>query len=88
MRTVQESIDNGRMQKETGPNPSRNALQTVTLLDAITEFKFDAWDPKNQRPELWSIYNAQKKPGERGRHERLDKPTHYILQHTTKTVKA
>ena len=55
MRTVQE---------ETGPNPSRNALQTVNLLDAITEFKFDAWDPKNQRPELWSIYNAQKKPGE------------------------
>jgi sulfate adenylyltransferase subunit 2 len=26
--------------------------------------EFGAWDPKNQRPELWSIYNAQKKPGE------------------------
>lgn len=22
------------------------------------------WDPKNQRPELWSLYNAQKNPGE------------------------
>ena len=22
------------------------------------------WDPKNQRPELWSLYNARKKPGE------------------------
>eukprot|EP01048_Picozoa_sp_COSAG05_P018125 COSAG05_NODE_2595_length_2861_cov_1.790007_1_plen_281_part_10 len=22
------------------------------------------WDPKNQRPELWSLYNAKKKPGE------------------------
>jgi len=22
------------------------------------------WDPKNQRPELWSIYNARKRPGE------------------------
>lgn len=22
------------------------------------------WDPKNQRPELWSIYNARKAPGE------------------------
>jgi len=23
-----------------------------------------AWDPKNQRPELWSLYNARKKKGE------------------------
>jgi sulfate adenylyltransferase subunit 2 len=22
------------------------------------------WDPKNQRPELWHLYNAQKQPGE------------------------
>lgn len=22
------------------------------------------WDPKNQRPELWSLYNSKKKPGE------------------------
>jgi sulfate adenylyltransferase subunit 2 len=22
------------------------------------------WDPKNQRPELWHLYNARKKPGE------------------------
>lgn len=22
------------------------------------------WDPKNQRPELWRLYNARKKPGE------------------------
>jgi sulfate adenylyltransferase subunit 2 len=22
------------------------------------------WDPKNQRPELWSLYNTQKNPGE------------------------
>jgi len=22
------------------------------------------WDPKNQRPELWNLYNAKKKPGE------------------------
>jgi len=91
VRTVQESIDTGRVHEETGPNPSRNALQTVTLLDAISEFKFDAamggarrdeekarakerffsfrnefgaWDPKNQRPELWYLLNGQKKPGE------------------------
>lgn len=91
VRTVQDSIDRGRVQEETGPNASRNGLQTVTLLDAIKEFKFDGalggarrdeekarakerffsfrdgfgqWDPKNQRPELWNIYNAHKKKGE------------------------
>lgn len=91
VRTVQDSIDKGRVEEETGPTPSRNSLQTVTLLDALNEFKFDAacggarrdeekarakerffsfrnsfgqWDPKNQRPELWNIFNGQKKPGE------------------------
>jgi sulfate adenylyltransferase subunit 2 len=91
VRKVQDSIDQGRVQEEEGLNPSRNALQTTTLLDAISEFKFDAamggarrdeekarakerffsfrnkfgqWDPKNQRPELWNLYNGIKKPGE------------------------
>lgn len=91
VRTVQDSIDQGRVREEEGPNPSRNALQTVTLLDAIKEFQFDAaigggrrdeekarakerffslrdrfgqWDPKNQRPELWHIFNGMKRPGE------------------------
>lgn len=91
VRYVAESIKAGRAQEEKGPNPSRNALQTVTLLDAIEEFKFDAclggarrdeekarakerffshrdefgqWDPKNQRPELWNLFNGRKHPGE------------------------
>ena len=91
VRTVQASIDAGRVQEETGPNPSRNALQTVTLLDALKEFEVDAalggarrdeekarakerffshrdrfgqWDPKNQRPELWNLYNGRRRPGE------------------------
>jgi sulfate adenylyltransferase subunit 2 len=89
--SVQESIDAGRSVDEAGPDPSRNRLQTRTLLDAITEFKFDAvfggarrdeekarakervysfrddfgqWDPKNQRPELWSLYNGRHRQGE------------------------
>lgn len=88
---VQDSIDKGRVVEETGPRASRNALQTVTLLDAINELKIDAlfgggrrdeekarakerffshrdvfgqWDPKNQRPELWNIFNGHKAPGE------------------------
>src|SRR5580692_10519089 len=40
--SVQESIDKGRVVEETGPNASRNGLQTVTLLDAIREHGFDA----------------------------------------------
>src|ERR1700744_5623905 len=40
--SVQESIDKGRVVEDTGPRASRNQLQTVTLLDAIAEHKFDA----------------------------------------------
>lgn len=91
VRSVQDSIDSGRVTEEDGPLASRNSLQTITLLDAINEFKFDCaiggarrdeekarakerffsfrdsfgqWDPKNQRPELWNLFNAQKKQGE------------------------
>ena len=89
--SVQASIDQGRVREETGPRASRNRLQTVTLLDAITENGFDAvfgggrrdeekarakervysfrddfgqWDPKNQRPELWNLYNGRHRKGE------------------------
>ncbi len=91
VKTVQESIDKGRAVDEKGPNPSRNALQTVTLLDALEELQIDAamggarrdeekarakerffshrdefgqWDPKNQRPELWNLFNGRKAVGE------------------------
>ncbi len=91
VRYVQDSIDAGKVKEETGLNASRNALQTVTLLDALAEFKFEAaiggarrdeekarakerffshrdpfgqWDPKNQRPELWNLYNGRKLPNE------------------------
>jgi sulfate adenylyltransferase subunit 2 len=40
--SVQDSIDRGRVVEETGPRASRNRLQTVTLLDAIEEHRFDA----------------------------------------------
>jgi sulfate adenylyltransferase subunit 2 len=40
--SVQDSIDSGRVVEETGPRASRNRLQTVTLLDAIAEHRFDA----------------------------------------------
>jgi len=89
--SVQESIDSGKVVEETGRWASRNRLQTVTLLDAIEENRFDAlfggarrdeekarakervvsfrdefcqWDPKNQRPELWSLYNTRIRRGE------------------------
>src|SRR5437588_6965838 len=40
--SVEDSIRQGRVVEETGPRASRNALQTVTLLDAIREHGFDA----------------------------------------------
>ena len=42
VRMVQDSIDRGRATEEKGPNASRNALQIVTLLDALEEFQFSA----------------------------------------------
>src|SRR5207237_10855586 len=89
--SVKESSEQGRVAEETGRHASRNRLQTVTLLDAIEEHRFDAlfggarrdeekarakervfsfrdefgqWDPKNQRPELWSLYNTRLRQGE------------------------
>jgi 3'-phosphoadenosine 5'-phosphosulfate sulfotransferase (PAPS reductase)/FAD synthetase len=40
--SVQESIDTGRVQEETGYYASRNKLQTVTLLDSMEKFKWIA----------------------------------------------
>ncbi len=89
--SVQAAIDSGRVVEETGPRSSRNKLQTVALLDGISDGKYDAafgggrrdeekarakeriysfrdefgqWDPKNQRPELWNLYNGRHKRGE------------------------
>jgi sulfate adenylyltransferase subunit 2 len=86
--SVQDDIDAGRVVETI---PSRNPIQTVTLLRAIRENKFDAafggarrdeekarakervfsfrdefgqWDPKVQRPELWSLYNGRHHKGE------------------------
>jgi sulfate adenylyltransferase subunit 2 len=41
VRSVEESIKKGRVVQRT-PDQSRNALQSITLLDAIAEFGFDA----------------------------------------------
>jgi sulfate adenylyltransferase subunit 2 len=40
--SVQDSIDRGRVTEETGPLASRNALQTVTLLDGLRDLRADA----------------------------------------------
>jgi len=42
VRSVADTIAAGRAQEEMGPNASRNALQTITLLDAIHELRLDA----------------------------------------------
>lgn len=40
--SVQDAIDQNKVKEETGKYASRNALQTVALLDGIEENKFDA----------------------------------------------
>ena len=42
VKLVQDSINEGKAVEETGFNASRNALQTVTLLEAIEDLKLDA----------------------------------------------
>ena len=90
VRTVEDSIRRGTVRLRA-ESDSRNAAQSVTLLEAIAEFGFDAaiggarrdeekarakervfsfrdefgqWDPRHQRPELWSLYNARVHGGE------------------------
>jgi sulfate adenylyltransferase subunit 2 len=90
VRSVEDSIRRGTVRLRL-ESDSRNAAQSVTLLEAITEFTFDAaiggarrdeekarakervfsfrdefgqWEPRQQRPELWSLFNARVHPGE------------------------
>ena len=89
VRRVEESMARGTVRLR--PGESRNAVQSVTLLEAIEELGCDAaiggarrdeekarakervfsfrdafgqWDPRNQRPELWDLYNPRVRPGE------------------------
>ncbi|MER2622357.1 MAG: sulfate adenylyltransferase subunit CysD [Accumulibacter sp.] len=90
VRSVEDSMVRGSVVLKSADEP-RNKHQSVTLLEAIEEFGFDAciggarrdeekarakerifsfrdefgqWDPKNQRPELWDLYNARSFKGE------------------------
>ena len=90
VRSVEESMSRGTV-RLAHPGESRNVHQSVTLLEAIEEFRFDAliggarrdeekarakerifshrdafgqWQPKAQRPELWTLFNTRLQPGE------------------------
>lgn len=90
VRSVEDSMARGTV-RLSRPDEPRNAHQSVTLLEAIDEFRFDAliggarrdeekarakerifshrdsfgqWQPKAQRPELWTLFNTRLAPGE------------------------
>ena len=90
VRSVEDSMKRGTV-RLAHPGESRNVHQSVTLLEAIEEFRFDAliggarrdeekarakerifshrdsfgqWQPKSQRPELWSLFNTKLQAGE------------------------
>ncbi len=87
---LEDSIQRGTV-RLSHPLESRNGHQTVALLEAIEEHRFDVlmggarrdeekarakerifshrdsfgqWLPKEQRPELWTLFNTRIKPGE------------------------
>ena len=88
--SVEDSIRKGSV-RLAHPLESRNGHQTVALLEAIDEHRFDCliggarrdeekarakerifshrdsfgqWQPKEQRPELWTLFNTRHRPGE------------------------
>ncbi len=88
--SVEESIRRGTVRLADALE-SRNGHQTVALLEAIDEHRFDCliggarrdeekarakerifshrdgfgqWQPKEQRPELWTLFNTRIRPGE------------------------
>ncbi len=90
VRSVEDSMRRGTV-RLAHAGESRNAHQSVTLLEAVEEFRFDAliggarrdeekarakerifshrdhfgqWQPKDQRPELWTLFNTRLQPGE------------------------
>ena len=90
VRHVEDSMARGTV-RLAHPGESRNVHQSVTLLEAIDEFRFDAliggarrdeekarakerifshrdsfgqWQPKEQRPELWTLFNTRLHAGE------------------------
>ena len=90
VRSVEDSMRRGSV-RLAHPGESRNVHQSVTLLEAIEEFRFDAliggarrdeekarakerifshrdgfgqWNPKDQRPELWTLFNTRLQAGE------------------------
>lgn len=90
VRSVEDSMARGTV-RLAHPGESRNVHQSVTLLEAIEELRFDAliggarrdeekarakerifshrdsfgqWQPKAQRPELWTLFNTRLQPGE------------------------
>ncbi len=87
---LEDSIARGTV-RLAEPLESRNGHQSVTLLEAIDEHRFDCliggarrdeekarakerifshrdsfgqWLPKEQRPELWTLFNTRLRPGE------------------------
>ena len=87
---LDDSIRRGTV-RLSHPQESRNGHQTVALLEAIEEHRFDCliggarrdeekarakerifshrdgfgqWQPKEQRPELWTLFNTRIRPGE------------------------
>jgi sulfate adenylyltransferase subunit 2 len=62
--TLLRSIEEGRYDAVFGG--ARRDEEKARAKERVYSFRdeFGQWDPKNQRPELWSLYNGRHRPGE------------------------
>ena len=61
---LKQALDAGRYDAAFGG--ARRDEEKSRAKERVFSFRSasHAWDPKNQRPELWSLYNTRVKPGE------------------------
>jgi sulfate adenylyltransferase subunit 2 len=62
--TLLEEIENGKFDAAMGG--ARRDEEKARAKERFFSHRdeFGQWDPKNQRPELWNLFNARKNPGE------------------------
>jgi sulfate adenylyltransferase subunit 2 len=62
--TLLDAIEENRFNAVFGG--ARRDEEKARAKERVFSFRdeFGQWDPKNQRPELWSLYNGRHKPGE------------------------
>jgi sulfate adenylyltransferase subunit 2 len=62
--TNPDGVRDGINPFDHGSSRYTDIMKTAALRQALNAGRYDAWDPKNQRPELWRTFNTRLNPGE------------------------